>query len=186
MSVAVMRLEDLAYRRRTRWSMAVSVTLHVLILLCIVLAPRVGPQGPALTEITLIDPGDLGGPEAPSTGAAPAYVERSGAAVIHASDQSFRRLTASDELTPEPESADAVADRITSRLASIQSSTPTPVTGVSSSALSSVWSAPAAPGPVAGGGGSPLALQRGGGGSSSGPALSLHRGGSTPGPAVVA
>jgi protein TonB len=180
-----MRLDQIEYRRRARWTMSVSFVAHAIILALIVLAPRVGPQGPALTEIVMVEPGDLGGPPSPPTASAPAYVERTGAAVSHATSATFRRSTSSDELTPEPQSADAVADRIASRLASIQASEPVPVKGVSSSALSSVWSTPSAPGPASGGGGSALSLQRGGGGTSSGPSLSLHRGGSTPGPAVV-
>jgi len=112
--------------------------------------------------------------------------ERAGMAASHPRDQSFRRLTSDDELTPEPESPDAFADRITTRLAALQESAPAAVQGVSPNAVSDMWSTPAAPSGGMGGGGTGLTLNRGGSGVSSGPSLALNRGGSGTGPAVVA
>ncbi len=186
MNAAVMRIDTQEYRRRTRWAMGASVVAHALIMLWIVLAPGDASRLPELTEITLIEPGDLGG--APAAAAAPAVAasERAGVAVSHRADESFRRATSRDDLTPEPQSAEAFADRITARLAAIHESTPSPVKGVSSSPLSDSWSTPAAPGAAKGGGGNALTLNRGGGGTSTGPSLALNRGGSGPSAAIVA
>ena len=179
-----MRLDNEQYRRRTRWTMGVSLVAHALIMLWIVLAPQVANLAPAITEITLLEPGDVGGPSAPSAAAAQAASPQPGVATSHNADLSFRRLARREEVTPEPQSPDAFADRITARLAATHSSDPAPVQGVSSSALAKVWSSPATPGAAGGGGGS-LSLNRGGDGTASGPALSLHRGGSGPAPANI-
>jgi TonB family protein len=186
MNAAVIRIDHQEYRRRSRWTMTVSLIAHALIMLWIVLAPRVAAQHPELTEITLIEPGDLGGAPAAASAPAASASERAGVAVSHRADESFRRVTSQDDLTPEPQSADAVADRITARLAALHESTPSPVKGVSSSPLSDSWSTPAAPGAATGGGGNALSLNRGGGGTSTGPSLALNRGGSGPAAAIVA
>ncbi|MGH7731545.1 MAG: hypothetical protein ACRENJ_09900, partial [Candidatus Eiseniibacteriota bacterium] len=161
MSTMVMRTEHEEYRRRSRWTMSVSMVAHALIMLWIALAPHVAPAVPELTEITLIEPGELGGTPAasgqPSASAAP---ERAGVAVIHRVSESFRRLTARDEVTPEPESPDALADRITARLAAIHETTPAPVKGLSPSPLADAWGTPTAPAGATGGGGSALSLHR--------------------------
>jgi len=188
MSATLARLDHEAYRRRTRWTMGVSLVAHTLVLLWIAFAPRAAAELETLTEITLIEPGESGGAPAASGAPAPAASERPGVAVSHRADESFRRLTARDELSPEPQSAEAFADRITARLAAVRESEPAAVKGVSSSALARVWNTPAAPGGTAGGGGSALALNRGGGGASAGPSLALNRGsgGSGPAAAIVA
>ena len=187
MNAAVMRIDAEEYRRRSRWTMGVSLVAHALIMLWIVLAPRTASQMPELTEITLIEPGDLGGAPAatgqPSASAAP---ERAGVAVIHRVSESFRRLTAQDDVTPEPQSPEAVADKITARLAAIHESAPAPVKGLSPSPLADTWGTPSAPAGATGGGGTALTLNRGGGGTSTGPTLSLNRGGSGPRAAIVA
>ncbi len=188
MNAAALQLEQEGYRRRTQVCMTASTVGHALVMLWIALVPHSASQFPALTEITLIEPGALAGAPAQAATPAPATYARSGAASSHATDESFRRLATGSELTPEPESPTTFADRITSRLASLQQNEPTPVRGVSSSALTTVWGPPSATGRVAGGGGtSPLALNRGGGGTTAGPALALNRGGgSGAGPAIVA
>ena len=181
MNTTVMQLDQLDYERRARWTMGTSAVLHVLLLAWLVLLPRVMPQGPQLTEITLLAPGDLGGAGAP---AAPTQVssEHPGAAVSQRVDESFRRLETREEMTPEPQSADAFADRLAARLAAAHENDPAPVKGISSSALTQVWSSPAAPSAAIGGGGGPLKLSRGDG-SGAGPSLSLTRGGTGSGPA---
>ena len=187
MSSAVFPTDHEEYRRRARRAMTASLIAHALIMLWIVLAPRAASQLPELTEITLIEPGDLGGaPAAAAAAPAVAASERAGVAVSHRVDESFRRITSRDDLTPEPQSASAFADRITARLAAIHESTPSPVKGVSSSTLSDSWSTAAAPGGALGGGGNALTLKRGGGGTSTGPSLALNRGGSGPSAAIVA
>ena len=140
-----MQLDQLEYQRRSRWTMTVSGVLHVLLLLCLVLAPRVVAQAPQLTEITLIEPGDLGGSPAPSGASAPAASDHDGLAATHHEDVSFRRSSLKEEIAPEPQSAEAFADRITSRIAATHENDPAPVQGISSSALAKVWSTPTTP-----------------------------------------
>jgi TonB family protein len=187
MSAAVMQLENAEYQRRTRWTLSVSAVLHVLLLLCLVLAPRAIYHAPELTEVTLLEPGDLGGAPAPSGTPAQAASEHPGLAARHLVDQSFLRSTTHDEMSPEPQSADAFADRLTSRLASTHENDPAPVQGVSSTALARVWSTPSPVAGGVGGGNGPLKLSRGDGGSGSAP-LMLTRGGtgSAPAPALAA
>ena len=186
MSAALIRIDHEEYQRRARWTMGVSLVAHALIFLWIALAPRAASEMAELTEITLIEPGELGGAPAsagaPSASAAP---DRAGVAVLHRVSESFRRLTTQDEVTPEPQSAEAVADRITARLAAIHETAPAPVKGLSPSPLADAWGTPTAPAGAVGGGGSALTLNRGGGGTAIGPSLSLNRGGSGPSAAIV-
>jgi TonB family protein len=186
-SATFMQLDNAEYRQRSRWTLGLSFALHALLLLCLILAPRVTVQAPQLTEITLLEPGDLGGAPAASGTPAPATAEHPGLAARHLEDESFRRSTAHDEVAPEPQSADAFADRITSRLAATHDNDPAPVQGISSSALAKVWSTPTTTSGGIGSGSGPLKLSRGDGGTG-GPSLMLTRGGtgSTPAPALVA
>lgn len=182
MSAALMELDQIEYRRRSRWTLALSGTLHALLLLCLVLAPKAAFQAPKLTEIRLIEPGDLGGAPSPSGAPARAAAEHPGLAASHSEDMSFRRLSSHDEVTPEPQSAQAFADRITSKLAAAHENDPAPVQGVTSSALTRVWSAPTTASGAIGSGSGPLKLSRGDG-TGAGPPLALIRGGSGSGPA---
>jgi TonB family protein len=185
MTSAVMRLDLESYRRRTGWSMSTSVVAHALILLWIVFAPRGASQLPALTEITLIEPGDLAPAAAPAA-PAPAARSEAGAAARSPADQSFRRDARLAQMTPEPESPSALEDRIAARLAALQQREPTPVRRVSASALGSASGSPATSGVGAGGkNSSPLALNRGGAGAAAGPALALTRGGASLTPAFA-
>jgi len=181
-----MQLDDAEYQRRARWTLAVSGVLHALLLMCLVLAPRAGFQAPMITEIKLIEPGDLGGAPAPSGAPARAASEHPGLAASHDQDLSFRRLSDHDEVTPEPQSAEAFADRITSRLAAGHENDPAPVQGVTSSALTRVWSTPVTASGAVGSGTGPLKLSRGDGAGAGSP-LALTRGGTGSGlaPALV-
>jgi TonB family protein len=184
MSTAVMRLDRESYRRRTGWSMSASVVAHALIMLWIVFAPHAASQLPTLTEITLIEPGDLTPASAPAAAAAAARSHGGGAAPS-AIDQSFRRDPRPADMTPEPESPSALADRIASRLAAIQQSEPVPVRSMAASALGSAWGSPAQSGVGVGGkNSSPLALTRNGDGAA-GPPLTLTRGGASLAPAIA-
>jgi len=175
-TAAAMRLDLDACKARTRWTMSVSAVVHVLIMLWIALAPVITPNLPALTEITLMDPGELAsGSPTPST-AAPAPRTEPGTAVRNVEDESFRRLVRG-EITPEPESPTALNDRLASRLATLQRDASPPVLSVQApSTPSALWGAPAVgPSGEGTGGSARIALHRGGGGS--GPALQLTRGG---------
>jgi TonB family protein len=185
MTTAVMRFDLESYRRRTSWSMGTSTVVHALILLWLVFAPHVTHQAPTLTEITLIEPGDLAPAAAPAAPASSAS-RMAGAAAASPADQNFRRLQRQAEMTPEPESPTALEDRLAARLASLRQNEPAPVRGVGTAPLGTAWGSPATITPGAGGkGAAPLTLNRGGAGGS-GPPLALTRGGGASlAPAVV-
>jgi len=164
-------------RRRTRWTMGVSVALHVL-LFAFVLAPRPARESaPQLTEITLLSPGELeslaSGEPKPAT--AREREPAAGARIPVRSDESFRRETARADMTPDAEAISA-ADRVSARLAAMREDASVPVANASAaSAPSAIWSTPAAA-PGGGGQGQALCLTRGGKGEGGAP-LALGRGG---------
>ena len=171
---------------QTRWSMAASATLHALLLAWLILMPHIRPAAPALTEIALIEPGELDAGAASPAAPVPAPVAEAGAAAASEDEHAFTRLERHAEMTPVPQS-EALEDRIAARLATLQQNDVTSLAAVHAPGSSSaLWGAPAASPVGAGGVGSaPLALQRGGVGGT-GPPLELSRGGSLGGaPAVV-
>lgn len=168
-------LELAALKRRTRVSMLVSVLVHALLLLVIVFLPKAVPGEPALTEITMLEPGDLAsGADAPST-PAPAATTHEGAARADAMDEHFRRTTPVADIEPSPQDDAIAADRLASRLATLQTVSATRVVGVAETKVPGTGGA-LAPAPATGGGGATMNLTRGGtlGGA---PSLSLSRGG---------
>jgi TonB family protein len=183
-SAATLALDHATYKVRARWTLSASAIVHTLLLMWLILAPHVVAQAPSLTEITLVEPGDLAAsaPSAPAAAASPS----SGAAVASTVERTFKRLTRSADITPEPESEAAVEDRIAARLAAIQHSEPAPVRGVGLAAPpSTAWGTPAPAATGVGSGTAPLALTRGGAGAGPGPALSLHRSGEGLAPALA-
>jgi len=163
-------------RRRTRWCMAGSFGAHLLLLLMVLLLPRALPKAPALTEFTLLEPGDLaaGGEAAAPSAAAAASVQ--GALAMHAQDESFRRSAPSADLTPEPQNDDALSDRLDARLATLQGGSSAKVTGVAEAHAPMAWPAAAVPSGT-GGGGSPSVHLTRGGALGAAPAIALTRGG---------
>jgi len=159
---------------RTSWSMIVSTLLHTLALLLFLLARPVVTETPALTEITMLDPGDLSEPAGgePTPAAAPQTAE--GALTSQPTEKRFRRQDNSADMAPEPQ-GDALDDRINARLASLQNASSAPSIGTVASARPSMWATAPASVPGTGGGGQPLALTRGGSGG--GAPLALTRGG---------
>ncbi len=188
MTVTALRLDLDASRARTRWTMTVSIIVHALILLWLVLQPVVHQIDPPITEITLLEPGDLApaGAEAAPAPAPSARAQATGVASASLLDVRFERLTRSADLEPAPQSADAVADAINSRLATAARPLTPSVTGAATTAIpASLFGSGPATAPSAGGSGA-VALKRGGAGGG-GPALNLQRGGSGTGyaPALV-
>ena len=180
-----MDIDRLEYRRRERRTMSASLVAHLLLMMWIMMAPHDASQGPTLTEFTLIEPGEPGAASPAPSAPTAASGERPGVAVTHRAEETFRRVNARDEMTPEPQSATALADRITARLAALHASESAPVQGVASAPLAPGWGTRAATDATLGAG-NPLALNRGGSGAPSGPALALHRGGRGTTAAVVA
>lgn len=170
--------EDLAHsRRRTRVTMAASIGLHVL-LAALLLTVKAPAHETPVTEITWLEPGDAlaadaaGAPDSPPASAVPA-----GVATGAPEEQRFRREVARATTAPQPQSDVALDDRMTARLAALQSTAPAaPVTAHGPGGAGTLMGGP--PEPAQGdGGAAPIALRRGGPGGESTHALALTRGG---------
>ena len=126
---AVTALEELAsLRTRTRISMVVSVTLHVLLFAWILFAPKSQAGAAPITEVTLLEPGDL---ESSPSPAAPAAAPRTSEGVIvsHATEAHFRRTELRSEADPDPQTDATLDDRLNARLAALQQTTGAPSAG---------------------------------------------------------
>ena len=168
---------DLALcRRRTTWTMSMSIVAHALLFLWILLHPAKHDMLPPITEITMLSPGDLApaGSRDPAPAAA-SPMAQAGMAVRNFVEQRFLRLDRRAEVEPEPQSAEALADQLTSRLATMQNKLTQPSAGTANTSVpASLFGSGTSPVPSAGGGGPAVSLTRGGGGG--GPALDLVRG----------
>ena len=174
-------------RRRTRITMTISICVHLLLMMWFTLVRPATQAAPELTEITMIDPGDLAAPAA--TAAASSGPEVKGMPQPSAREQRFQRARTDADIAPEPQTAAAAADRIAARLASIQSREAASVSGVASASLpTGVLGSGAVSGGTLGNGAGPISLTRGGTSTGAGPALALTRGGTGSGmsAAVVA
>ncbi|HWN82621.1 MAG TPA: TonB family protein [Candidatus Udaeobacter sp.] len=195
-------------RDRTRWSMTASTVIHAAIVVWIVAFPSTPASQPPITEITLIDPGDLPGPEggpasaprgivsAPEVLAASAAITDPTAVPAHVArpepEQRFERAAKTGMVAPMPGAETAFADRLHARLATLQTEAnrETEVAAIEASPLptSALLRAPATQGGDGSGGKAPIELRRGGQGSGmaergtggSG-TVSLNRGGSATG-----
>jgi TonB family protein len=177
MTAAALSIDLRLARRRTRRTMSVSVAAHALLFAWLVLHPAKQEMLPPITEITLLTPGDLapaGSPDPAPAARSPAA--RAGAAVQSFVEQRFLRRDRDADIMPEPQSAQALADQLTSRLAAMQTRLTTPIPGAATTPTpASLFGTGTAPAPSAGSGGPAVSLHRGGGGS--GPPLDLARGG---------
>lgn len=171
-------LELAACHRRTRWSLAGSFTAHVLLLLLLILMPHAMPQAPSLTEFTMIDPGELDALSNRPTASAPASATDVGALAAETRDVNFERAPTNADIEPNPQSENAIADRLASRLATLQSAEAVRVTGVAEARMHGTPGAGVAPASVAGGAGMGTAVHLNrGGGVGTAPSLVLSRGG---------
>ena len=148
MNVATLTFDVDADRTHAGWAMAVSVTLHALLVAWLLIQPRLVQQAP-LTEITWLD----------GEGGAPAQAAPTLAARV-ARILPLRR--AADE-RPELQADLALGDRLNARLSALQSSSagasPLAVSGTGTAAA---LSTPAVPNGLGGGGEvTPLELTRG-------------------------
>ena len=164
-------------RGRTRWTMTLSVMVHAILFLLLMLPKPVIQGAEALTEITMLGPGDL--EPAPAAGGAqsPRYSEQPapGARVASTSDASFRRQDDDADITPDVPTLTAV-DRMTTRLAAMRDDVSRPVASSSVGGPSALWTTPAGTSGNVGGSGQAINLNRSGTGGG-GAALSLGRGG---------
>ena len=71
MTATTLHIDLDACRRRTRWTMGMSIVLHALLFLWITTMKSVVVETPPITEILMLEPGDLAGnPAVPSAPAA--------------------------------------------------------------------------------------------------------------------
>ncbi|HET7903035.1 MAG TPA: energy transducer TonB [Candidatus Eisenbacteria bacterium] len=174
MTAATLRLDFELVRRRTRWTMTMSVVAHALLFLWIVLQPNTDMKTPPITEITFLEPGELEGTPEPAAPAIAAQEARSGAASRSVKDTRFQRLEAKGDITLEPMQRDATADLLEARLSAMQQTAVLAPAGTGTTVMpASLFGSGTAP--IGGSGGGPaVSLTRGGAGGS---ALPLTRGG---------
>ncbi len=182
MTAATLRLDLESTRVRTRWTMTLSVAFHALLFVWLVFHHVTEPTLSPITEITMIEPGDL----APTTSAAAPAA--SGAAAAGASNKAvsemhFKRNPVKAEMEPDPQSSWSFEDRLEARLAAMQQN-PTPGTAIAPTrAPASVFGTSPALMASGTGIGSPIALNRGGSGA--GAPLPLARGGTGSSPTLA-
>jgi len=175
MTAATLRLDLETTRVRTRWTMGMSVVFHALLFAWLVLHHVAEPALSPITEITMIEPGDL----APSPAAAPAVsgAPAAGASNKAVSEMHFKRQPTKAEMEPDPQSSWSFEDRLEARLAAMQQNqTPGTAIAPTKTPVSIFGNSPAVMSAGAGIG-SPMALNRGGSGA--GAPLPLARGGGT-------
>ena len=189
MTAATQILDLNLVRRRTRWTMTTSFVAHILIMLWIATIKSTVADLPAITEITMIDPGDLA-PAAPSS-PAPAPTAPLAETVRGMASKSealhFRRMEPEADVALDPMADRTLKDRLDSRLEALQQSDRPSVanTAVAGNPTSLFGKAPATVVGPGGTGTAPVKLTRGGGGSG-GVGVELSRG-MTPGaPASLA
>jgi TonB family protein len=176
MTAATLRLDLESTRVRTRWMMTVSLAFHALLFVWLIFHHVTEPTLSPITEITMIEPGDL----APIT--SPAAPAADGAAAAGASNKTisemhFKRSATKAEMEPDPQSSWSFEDRLEARLAAMQQN-PTPGTAIAPTKTPvSVFGTSPALMASGTGIGSPIALNRGGSGA--GAPLPLARGGGT-------
>jgi TonB family protein len=178
MTAATLRMDLHQTRARTSWTMSLSFVAHALLMLWLALHHVAAADVTPITEITLLDPGDLA-PSSPAPApAAPRGRTAEGFATRSASDEHFKRATTKAEVEPDPQSSWAFEDRLQARLAAMQQNQSTAGAGIATSkAPTSIFGT--APAVMSGGTGlgTPITLTRGGGGG--GAPLPLARGGGT-------
>ena len=126
-------------RRRTRRAIVISIGVHAIAFAWLFVFQKIVPEPPGITEITWIDaaeaaPADL--PEGLSRSVQAAPVERVAPPKLkRESDDKFERSTPIADLAPDPQKLEAIEDRLSSRLASLQkkqTATPNEIAALSS------------------------------------------------------
>ena len=166
-------------RARTRGSMGLSVIAHAALFAWLILAPHPEQVREKVTEISFLEGSDATDAAA---AAAPAAAQETspGTMVAETETQHFRRESHRAEVDPTPQSS-SLDDRIQARLASMQTTSSRPSSGVTPSAPPAMWNAaPAVPGGMGGGGSAPASMSRGGGGGVSPMPLVRGTGGHAP------
>jgi TonB family protein len=175
----VLSLETHHIDERTRRATGASFVLHGILLAWLLLRTHLAPGLPVVTEISWLEPGSLapGGEPSPARGPEVSSQPEVGTPAPAAREQHFERREPDAEVALK-ESPRAIQDRLSDRLASLQSGThaeraraavvysPTPVSGTLTGAHDVARPAPVALTRGGGGGGLPGETGKGGGGGS--------------------
>ena len=126
MTRLVLSLEQHHIDARTRRATGMSLVVHALLLGWLAARPHLLPGPPVVTEITWLDPGSLspGVPEGePSVARGPvvAATPAPGPPAAARREEHFERREPRADIAPSAESARAIQDRMSARLASMQS-----------------------------------------------------------------
>jgi len=185
-TAAALHLDFEQARLRTRKTMAMSLVVHALIFFWITTIKTAVEDLPAVTEILMLEPGDLvaASPAAASVAPAPAQSQTvRGVSVQSPQDVHFQRMERQADVSLDPSSANVIQDQLNSKLAQLQrESKPLPV-GTATGSVSALFGTSPATVGAPGGTGTAVKLTRGSGGS--GPALELSRGGTPGAPASL-
>jgi len=187
LTVTALRLDLQIARRRTRWTMTASFVLHTLLIVWLMTLKSAVEDVPLVTEITLLEPGDLAvaAPAAPAPSpSAPARVTSEGMTTKSTEDIHFRRLADRGDISLQPQADAALADRMASRLAALQNESRPVTVGSASSTPTSLFGT--SPATVAGPGTGTAAVKLTRGGAGGGTALDLSRGTTAGAPAALA
>jgi TonB family protein len=177
MNLERMQEQVASCKRTERRTLAISLALHMLVLLALTrLAPSTVEED-RLTEVSLLEPGVVAAPsEALAAAPAPAPQTQPGVLREQREEVRFRR-SSPGETSPDQESNTALQDRLNERLATLQRSTPSPIVGLA--AVTPPTPQLASPSFASAGAdraGSSIALKRGGPEGLGGPPLELARG----------
>jgi TonB family protein len=187
-TAAALRIDQELVRRRTRWTMTISFVVHALLFLWFTSFKTTTQDLPIVTEIVLLEPGDLNPTAAAAPAPAPERQEQTVKGVSKPSnaDAHFIRMERSGDVALDPQVSNTFQDQLNSRLAAIQQqNSPLPVGTATGSPTASLFgSTPATVGTPGGSGTAPVKLNRGGG--TGGPPLELSRGGTAGAPASLA
>jgi TonB family protein len=187
-TAAALRIDQELVRRRTRWTMTISFVVHALLFLWFTSFKTTTQDLPIVTEVVLLEPGDLNPTAAAAPAPAPERQEQTVKGVSKPSnaDAHFIRMERSGDVALDPQVSNTFQDQLNSRLAAIQQqNSPIPVGTATGSPTASLFgSTPATVGTPGGSGTAPVKLNRGGG--TGGPPLELSRGGTAGAPASLA
>jgi hypothetical protein len=167
--------------------MTISFVVHALLFLWFTSFKTTTQDLPIVTEVVLLEPGDLNPTAAAAPAPAPERQEQTVKGVSKPSnvDAHFIRMERSGDVALDPQVPNTFQDQLNSRLAAIQQNSPLPVGTVTGSPTASLFgSTPATVGTPGGSGTAPVKLNRGGG--TGGPPLELSRGGTAGAPASLA
>jgi len=167
--------------------MTTSFVLHVLLLLWVMTLKSAVADLPLVTEITLLEPGDLetAAPSAPApTASASRQVTTTGMTTKSSEDVHFRRVADRGDISLDPQSEVSLADRMASRLAALQSESRPSTVGSASATPTSLFGT--SPATVAGPGTGTSTVKLTRGGTGGGTALDLSRGTTAGAPAALA